>query len=130
MIATVDNKCLYPNYKLLSQYFCYLNVCNTEIMMCGWKDYLCCSFWISSSMNVDLNVFNTCFTSRVSVELEQRVFVAAHISEWQRSHRKRDDGRPSDSSTGAVTKPASHAPLTLTMWNSLNRHSWIVVIQE
>ncbi len=31
----VDNKCLYPNYKLLSQYFCYLNVCNTEIMMCG-----------------------------------------------------------------------------------------------
>ncbi len=55
-------------------YFCYLNVCNTEIMMCGWKDFLCCSFWTSSSMNADLNVFNTCFTSRVSVELEQRMF--------------------------------------------------------
>ncbi len=50
----------------------YLNVCNTEIIMCGWKDCLCCSSWIS--MNVDLNVFNTCFTSRVSVELEQYVF--------------------------------------------------------
>ncbi len=64
----------YPCYKLLSQYFCYLNVCNTEIVMCGWKERLCCSFWISSSMNADLNVFNTCFTSRVSGQLEQRMF--------------------------------------------------------
>ncbi len=80
MIATVDNKCLYPNYKLVSQYFCYLNVCNTEIMMCGWKDCMCCSFWISS-MKADLNVFNTCFTSRVSVELEQRMF-CCHPYQW------------------------------------------------
>ncbi len=49
-------------YSLVA-YFCYLNVCNTEIMMCGWKDCLCCSFWTSSSMNADVNVFNTCFTS-------------------------------------------------------------------
>ncbi len=53
--------------------------------------------------------------------LSSACFVAAHISEWQHSHQKRDDGRPSDSSTGAATKRASHAPLTLTMWNSLNR---------
>ncbi len=31
-----------PKYKLISQYLCYLNVCNTEIMKCGWKDRLCC----------------------------------------------------------------------------------------
>ncbi len=95
----------------------YLNVSNTEIIMCGWKDWLCCSFWISSSMNADLNVFNTCFTSRVSVAC----FVVTHISEWQHSHRKCDDGRPSDSSTWAATKRASHAPMTPVMWNSLNR---------
>ncbi len=35
--------------------------------------------------------------------------------------RKRDDGRPSDSSTWAATKRASHALLTLAMWNSRNR---------
>ncbi len=31
-------------------------------------------------MNVDLNVFNTCVTSRVSVELERACFVAAAVS--------------------------------------------------
>ncbi len=45
----------------------------------------------------------------------------AHISEWQHSHRKRDDGQPSDLFTWAATKPASHAPMTLVMWNSLKR---------
>ncbi len=113
MPLTVDNTCLYPNYKLLSQYFCYLNVCNTEIMMCGWKDRLCCSFWISSSMNADLKVFNTRFTSQVSVELEQRMFCRRPWRwerPWQRLRRKHDDGRPSDSSTWAVTKHASHTP--------------------
>ncbi len=39
------------------QYLCYLNVCNTEIMICGWKDCLCCFFWTSSNMNADVNVF-------------------------------------------------------------------------
>ncbi len=88
--------------------------------MCGWKDRLCCSFCISSSMNADWNVFNTCFTSRVSVELEQRMFcrrpyqwMTAFTSEaWWWS--------TSDSSTWAATKRAFHAPLTLAMWNSLN----------
>ncbi len=88
--------------------------------MCGWKDRLCCSFWTSSSMNADWNVFNTCFTSRVSVELEQRMFcrrpyqwMTAFTSEaWWWS--------TSDSSTWAATKRAFHAPLTLAMWNSLN----------
>ncbi len=50
------------------------SVIYTEIMMCGWKDCLCWSFWTSSIMNADFNVFNTCFTSSASVELEQRVF--------------------------------------------------------
>ncbi len=48
--------------------------CNTEIIICDWKECLCCSFWTSSSMNADLNVFNTCFTWPVSVEHDQRVF--------------------------------------------------------
>ncbi len=52
--------------------------------------------------------------------LSSACFVA-HISEWQHSHRKRDDGQPSDLFTWAATKPASHAPMTLVMWNSLKR---------
>ncbi len=32
------HQCLYPNYKLLSQYFCdNMNDCKTEITLCGWK---------------------------------------------------------------------------------------------
>ncbi len=52
----------------------YPSSSNDEIIICGWKYHLCCCFWISRSMNADLNVFNTCFTSGVSVELEQRMF--------------------------------------------------------
>ncbi len=40
--------------------FCYLNVCNTEIMMCGWKDCVALSGPAAAWMQ---NVFNICFTS-------------------------------------------------------------------
>ncbi len=63
-------------------------------MMCGWKDCLCCSFWISSSMKADLNVFKRRWESVVLgvVSVSSTCFVSAHISEWQYSHQKRDDG--------------------------------------
>ncbi len=62
--------------------------------------------WMQSWMS-----FKICFTSRVSVELEQRMF-CCRPHEWQHSHQKRDDGQPSDSSTWAAAKCASHAPMT------------------
>ncbi len=65
---------LFFSCRIFSASLLFLNVCNTEILMCGWKDRLCSSFWTSNSMNADLNVFNNGFTSWVSVELEQRVF--------------------------------------------------------
>ncbi len=121
LIATVDNKCLYPNDKLLSQYFCYLNVCNTEIFMCGWKDCVALSgpaaAWMPSWMSLTPVSHRECQRS-----LSSACFVSAHISEWQHSHRKCDDGRSSVSSTWAAAKHASHDPLTLVMWYSLNRH--------
>ncbi len=98
-------------------YFCYLNVCNTEIMMCGWKDCLCCSFWTSISMNEDLNVFDTCFISSASVELELRVF-CRHPYQWM---------------TAFTHRQLQNVLLTLH-WHSpcetVAIDSWIVAIQE
>ncbi len=95
-------------------YFCYSNVCNTEIMMCGWKD---CSFWTSISMNEDLNVFDTCFTSSASVELELRVF-CRHPYQWM---------------TAFTHRQLQNVLLTLH-WHSpcetVAIDSWIVAIQE
>ncbi len=68
---------LVAEHSVHSYYFCYLNVWNRNNDV--WlKD--CCSFWTSSSMNADLNVFNTCFTS-ASVEHDQRVFYR-HPFQW------------------------------------------------
>ncbi len=49
-----------PNIRCI---FCYLNVC-TVIHRHNdvWLKRPCCSFCTSSSMNADLNVFNSCFT--------------------------------------------------------------------
>ncbi len=43
--------------KELFFFFCYFRLANNAN---GCFGCLCCSFWTSSSMNADLNVFNTC----------------------------------------------------------------------
>ncbi len=126
LVATVYNKCFYPNYKLLSQYFCYLNVCNTEIMMCGWKDRLCRSFWISRSMNPDLNVFNTCFTSRVSVELQQHVFFCHHQYQWMTAFTSEAWWWATLWFINMGSYKTCFSSSTDTDTDTLNRHSWIV----
>ncbi len=86
-------------------------------MMCGWKDCLCCSFWTSISMNEDLNVFDTCFISSASVELELRVF-CRHPYQWM---------------TAFTHRQLQNVLLTLH-WHSpcetVAIDSWIVAIQE
>ncbi len=77
----------------------------TEILICGWKERLCCSFWTSSCRKTDVKVFNTCFTSSASVEHEQRVFYR----------------RPSQWMTAFTHGQLQNVLLTLAMWNSHNR---------
>ncbi len=119
---------LVAEHSVHSYYFCYLNVWNRNNDV--WlKDCVALSGPAAAWMQIWMSLTPVSHRKR-QWSMSSTCFIATHISEWQRSHRKHDDGWPSDSSTWVATKRVSHAPLILLMWDSRNRHSWIVVIQE